>query len=187
MSYETVHPAIKEQFCEYIYENHILNSYKVLSKFEDYGHTFNISLPVSCYTNFRDALFHFRKVVYSTEEKEMECQAFAVKEHLSRVNTDACVSYLNLMFDLARELINDDSIDDCKKSDIRKLLHKLKEQNLFKRLNGMMISDDNTFNIEICTILEQIDEFHSYLQHNCKDQFILHMSDIAIQMSRRYE
>lgn len=179
MSYEAVHPMTKKQLCENIYNKHILGAYNILLKYEEYGSVFNIMLPDSCYTNFRDALFHFRKILYSLEEKEMECQAFAVKEHTSRIITDASISYMNLLFDLSRELINDDTIEDSVRMEIRKLMHKLKRFNLFKRLNGMMISDENSFYVSADEILEQIDKFYEYLNSNCKEQFIKHMKIIA--------
>ncbi len=181
MPYEVVHPMTKKLLCESIYNKYIIDSYELLSKFEEYGRVFNIALPDSCYTNFRDALFHFRKVLYSSEEIEMECQAFAVKEHTSRTITDACISYMNLLFDLSRELINDYTIEMSVRKEIRQILHKLKKFNLFKRLNGMMISEDSAFFVEADDILKQIDAFYEYVTTNCEKQFIEHMNNIAHQ------
>ena len=89
-----MHIALKGQFCEQLYENHIKVSAERLQSYEEYASAICVKIPISCYTNFRDALFHFRKVVSSMEENEIERQAFAVKEHLSRALTDAASSIL---------------------------------------------------------------------------------------------
>ena len=87
MALEKMHPFRKEQLCEQIYEDYIVESADILQLYERYSDTIQGDLPDSCYTNFRDALFHFRKLVYLSEEQELLCQEFAIKEHLSRALT----------------------------------------------------------------------------------------------------
>ena len=95
MTLERIHPVEKTHIFEGIYENYIVKSSEILLQYELYANTANIYLPCGCYTNFRDALFHFRKLASSYEEKEIECQAFAIKEHLSRALTDAASSVMD--------------------------------------------------------------------------------------------
>ena len=82
---QSMHPAEKDQFCEYIYEDFIVKTALVLCQYEKYAKVVNLYIPISCYTNFRDSLFHFRKMVSSIEEREIEEQSFAIKEHFQFV------------------------------------------------------------------------------------------------------
>ena len=79
----------KESLCQNIYTDEIVRTADYLKEFELYAQIGKKIIPVTCYTNFRDALFHFRKIVNCAEEHEIMQQAFAVKEHLHRARTDA--------------------------------------------------------------------------------------------------
>ncbi len=171
MSLEKMHPALKEQFCEQLYERHIVGSSEKLMKYEEYAHAIKARMPVSCYTNFRDALFHFRKVVSSMEESEIERQAFAVKEHLSRALTDAGSSILYHLSDVAEVLLGDEEITADVQEQIRKCLHNLKSANLRKRFGGMMISNDDMSRISHEEIQGLIDDFYKLLDEKCADKF----------------
>ena len=69
MALEKIHSVKKEHLCEQVYEDYIVKYARILEEYEDYSNTIEAYLPDSCYTNFRDALFHFRKFVYSSEER----------------------------------------------------------------------------------------------------------------------
>lgn len=84
----------KENLCQNIYTDEIIGCADYLKEFELYAKIGKKEIPVTCYTNFRDALFHFRKMVNCAEEHEIMQQAFAVKEHLNRAKTDAMTSVL---------------------------------------------------------------------------------------------
>lgn len=166
-----MHIALKGQFCEQLYENHIKVSAERLQSYEEYASAICVKIPISCYTNFRDALFHFRKVVSSMEENEIERQAFAVKEHLSRALTDAASSILYYLSLIAEELLSDIGIDSKVKSQIRKSLHDMKKANLRKRFSGMMISNDDMSNISHEEIQILVDDFYMIINDNCADKF----------------
>lgn len=171
MNLEKMHPALKERFCEQLYGKYIIISSDNLSKYEEYAETIHAKMPVSCYTNFRDALFHFRRVVSSMEENEIERQAFAVKEHLSRSLTDAGSSILYHLSSVAEDLLNDDEITGVLKVEIRKSLHLLKKAILRKRFSGMMISNDDISNISHEEIQGLIDDFYKLLDKECSEKF----------------
>lgn len=172
MSLEKIHPALRDQFCEQLYEKYIVASSEQLIKYEEYAYTIHARMPVSCYTNFRDALFHFRKVVSSMEESEIEQQAFAVKEHLSRALTDAASSILYHLSDVAEALLSDeDIVDESCKRQIRKCLHNLKNANLRKRFSGMMISNDEISSVSHEEIQDSVDKFYELLDDRCPEKF----------------
>lgn len=168
---QSMHPAEKNQFCEYIYEDFIVATSSKLQIYEEYAKTINVYIPISCYTNFRDALFHFRKMVSSVEEKEIEEQAFAIKEHLSRTLTDASSSILFWLSLVSEELLKVDIISLEVKKQIRIELHKVKNVILLKRMNGMMVSQDYSANVSHEEIQTLIEEFYTFLQANCSEQF----------------
>lgn len=160
----------KEIFCQNIYEEDIVKPSEILCSYETYANTVEILLPTGCYTNFRDALFHFRKLVVSVEDKEIECQAFAIKEHMSRALTDAATSILDHSSFVAERLLSDDKITPEVKENVRKILHKMKKANLRKRFSGMMLANDK-IKISHKEMLELIDEFYDYVNSNCKEEY----------------
>lgn len=170
MTLEKIHPVEKTHICEGIYDNYIVKSSEILFRYELYANTANIYLPCGCYTNFRDALFHFRKLAYSYEEKEIECQAFAIKEHLSRALTDAASSVMDNISFIAEKLLEDKSISDSQKQKTREMLHKMKQANLRKRFSGMMLSNDG-IKIGHEDMLGLIDSFFDFANNNCKEEF----------------
>lgn len=180
MSLEKMHPALKDQFCEQLYEKYIVGSSEKLMKYEEYAYTIHARMPVSCYTNFRDALFHFRKVVSSMEESEIEQQAFAVKEHLSRALTDAGSSILYHLSDVAEALLKDEDIvdEECKQQ-IRKCLHNLKNANLRKRFSGMMISNDDMSSVSHEEIQNLVDNFYELLDDKCPEKFAQYSNGLS--------
>ena len=94
-----------------IYTDEIVRTADYLKEFELYAQIGKKIIPVTCYTNFRDALFHFRKIVNCAEEHEIMQQAFAVKEHLHRARTDAKTSVLFYFSDVSINKISDEDID----------------------------------------------------------------------------
>ncbi len=178
-----MHPTLKDQYCEQLYEKYIVGSSEKMMKYEEYAYTIHAKMPISCYTNFRDALFHFRKAVSSMEESEIERQAFAVKEHLSRALTDAGSSILYHLSNVAEALLNDEEITKDVIDQIRKCLHNLKNANLRKRFNGMMISNDEMSSISHEEIQDLIDVFYKLLDDNCADKFAQYSNKLSISAS----
>lgn len=171
MSLEKMHPTLREQIFEQLYNDSIVDSSDKLLLYEEYVTAINAEIPVSCYTNFRDALFHFRKAVSSVEETEIERQSFAVKEHLSRSLTDASSSILHHLSCVAEELLLDNELSHEVELGIRESLHNMKKANIRKRFAGMMISNDNVENIGHDEIIKIIDNFYNLLNKECPEKF----------------
>ncbi|MCM1226126.1 MAG: hypothetical protein NC320_01715 [Clostridium sp.] len=138
-----IHETEKKQYCKNIYEMYIVKTSKILNDCKTIALSYNRKLPISCYTNFRDALFHFRKLYCSVEETAFFNQGFAIKEHLNRSKSDA-LGVIYGLFSLISELLVTNG--NLEKTDIlffRKWMHRLRTESLHKRLNGMMIFDDS--------------------------------------------
>lgn len=170
----------KKIFCQNIYKKEIVDSAEILCEYEKYANTVKVLLPIGCYTNFRDALFHFRKLVVSVEEGEIECQAFAIKEHLARALTDAATSILDHSSYVAERLLSDEKIEGEIKSNIRMILHKMKKANLRKRFSGMMLANDK-IRISHNEMLGLIDEFYGYVGSNCKYEYAKYSQEYESQ------
>lgn len=187
MSLEKMHSSVKEQFCEYVYEKYIVVAADVLKRYEEYACTINAKMPVSCYTNFRDALFHFRKMVSVVEQSEIERQAFAVKEHLSRAMTDGGNSILYHLSRVAETILQDDSIPGEVNNQIRVKLHSLKTAILRKRFSGMMISDDEFLSISHEEIQDMIDNFYSVVEESCASSFARYSIGLCDDLEKESE
>lgn len=68
MGLKKMHPALKEQFCEQLYEKYIVGSSEKLMRYEEYAYTIHAKMPVSCYTN--SILYHLSDVAESLLEDE---------------------------------------------------------------------------------------------------------------------
>lgn len=148
----------KESLCQNIYTNEIIRSAEYLKEFESYVKLGKKGIPVTCYTNFRDALFHFRKMANCSEEHEIMQQAFAVQEHLHRARTDAKTSVLFYYARVANILMDEGEVKSATKNLLRKSLHKMKNVVMMSRIDGMMLSDIviNKYNDEdVTSILEE--------------------------------
>lgn len=170
MTQEKILPIEKDQICDRIYSEYIVKAADILGGYELRANTVEILLPTGCYTNFRDALFHFRKLVSSSEETEIQNQTFAIQEHLSRSLADAACSMTDHSSFVAEKLIKDESIEDGLKCRIRKHLHAMKQAILRKRFEGMMFSD-HEMKIAHEEMIDLIDQFYRLANQNCKKEF----------------
>lgn len=180
MALEKIHSVKKERLCEQVYEDYIVKYAGILEEYEAYSNTIEANLPESCYTNFRDALFHFRRFVYSSEEKELICQEFAIKEHLSRALTDAASAVLDVLTWVAEGMLKDNDVLDEWKIQIRIMLHEMKKAFLRKRFGGMMISGDE-IKVDHAEIVKICDSFIEFSCKNCKDAFAKHSSNYVMR------
>lgn len=170
-SYLKMQITDKENLCQNIYRDEILKSADYLKEFEAYAAIGKQELNVACYTNFRDALFHFRKMVECTEEHEITQQAFAVREHLHRARTDAKTDVLFFYAGVVNRLITEKTLDRDIKLQLEQLLHKMKNVVMMSRMNGLLMSDTavNEFqNGDVSLILE---EFFDLINEKIFNQF----------------
>lgn len=161
----------KENLCQNIYTDEIIKSANYLLEYEKYAKIGKKEIPVTCYTNFRDALFHFRKMVSCLEEHEIMQQAFATKEHLSRARTDARTSVLFYFSFVASCLLDDVSIEDKVKEQLRKSMHKMKNVVMTSRIAGMMMSEVSVQKISEEEVEKIFENFFDLVQNSCFEQF----------------
>ncbi len=161
----------KESLCQNIYANEIIKTADYLKEFEAYAKIGKKKIPITCYTNFRDALFHFRKMVYCSEEHDIMQQAFAVKEHLNRARTDAKISVLFYFSRVASCLIVEGNMNSETKSKLRVLLHKMKNVVMNNRIAGMMMSDIAINRISDDDIVFILENFFDLVQDKCLSYF----------------
>lgn len=162
----------KESLCQNIYTDEIVRSMDYLKEFEAYAKIGKKEIPVTCYTNFRDALFHFRKMTNCAEEHEIMQQAFAVKEHLNRARTDAKISVLFYFSRVANYLMNEKEVDFNTKCKLRIFLHKMKNVIMMSRIDGMMMSDVSINKISDEDIMIIFRDFFDLVQEKCFSQFV---------------
>lgn len=156
----------KQQYCVEIYENNILKTMNFLNKCKMVADSYNNLLPVACFTNFRDALFHFRKLYYAAEKVEIFEQGFAIKEHLNRAKTDAIISLLTFFSNGIRKLLQKDGICNDLKKQLRFFLHKMQRINLFKRANGMMVFSYDISRVSDNEIIELILDYSAFINNS---------------------
>lgn len=170
-NYLKMQMADKETLCQNIYQQ-IIEGQIYLKNYEQYAQIGDRAIPTACYTNFRDALFHFRKMVRCSEEHEIMQQAFAVKEHLGRAQTDAKTSVLFYFARVANYLLSKESVEDEIKMEIRLLLHKMKEVVLICRIDGMMMSNVSITNANETEVDNIMRDFLDLMQDKCCEEFV---------------
>lgn len=156
----------KEEYCECIYKDHILKAKELIISCRSYACILKAKLPISCYTNFRDALFHFYKMYICVTDVDVYNQAFAINEHLSRAQTDAFNTIMNLFSCTIEAMLKNgrNKFHD----ELRGYLHYFKSYQLKKRVKGMMIFDKNISLLDTSfdEALNKISSFLDYIQKN---------------------
>lgn len=131
--------AERDIMCENIYNTCILSCSEVLADCADCANVFSEHIPVACFTNFRDALFHFRRMVHTTEYTELVRQSNAIKEHTGRAKTDAItflLEYASAVVDILRSFFSDGSTE---KKELSQLNSDICTYDLNYRLGGLML------------------------------------------------
>lgn len=81
--------AEKEKYCQNIYNEYILGTSDFLESCNEAAKVLRTYIPSGCYTNFRDTLFHFRRMADTNEEGIVLNQAASIMEHANRAMRDA--------------------------------------------------------------------------------------------------
>lgn len=161
----------KENLCQNLYTDEIIKTAQYLKDYEKYASVWKKDIPATCYTNFRDALFHFRKMVDCLEEHEIMQQAFAVREHLSRARTDAKTAVIFHYSKIASCFLQDDSVDRNIKIQLRNSLHQMKNIVLKTRISGMVMSETSINSVSEEEVDNIFETFLDLVQKKCFDQF----------------
>jgi hypothetical protein len=165
----------KDNYCHNIYQKHILKTSEFLETCDEAAKVLRAYIPFACYTNFRDALFHFRRMVRAYEVNEITCQSFAVKEHTNRAKTDAVVSLLRKCSDIALYIL-----DNCNEYELspdiliqlRNKFHIMRECISNYRLSGMMFTESKSLKISNEKWIDLIFEYFNFMNDNVKHEFI---------------
>lgn len=157
----------KDIHCENIYNNFIADTCDFIQRCEEIGKVLSIKLPSGCYTNFRDALFHFRRLVKSSEENESARQAFAIEEHSNRARTDAIVCILEYCSFVLQVLshkefeLHEEALKklDAVKNDIDNSV-------MYLRLSGIMLDQTNILRITDDEFQQLLVDFFDFINEH---------------------
>ena len=105
-------------------------------------------------TNFRDALFHYKKLYEADTVEDAIEQKEAIDEHLSRALKDCILQLVHILVSATTILYNESDLDELTKKELQKIIHNLKQAILKLRINSMDIvrvsQDDFGIITEIC-------------------------------------
>lgn len=164
MAFSKCNAVEKDALCTNIYNQFIAETSDFISSCEDIAKPLNAHLPSGCYTNFRDALFHFRRMFRSTEENEIWHQAFAIEEHANRAKTDAIVCLLEYCTFLLQILSHEDfNLSYAALERLTIIKKDIDNCVLLLRLNGIMLNQSGLLRISDSEFEELIDRFLDFI------------------------
>lgn len=173
LSLKKINPSEKEMIFQNAYSEYIVNTSDYIKRCETIADIINTYLPVECYTNFRDALFHFFKMTRSTEENEIQHQLFAVREHAGRAKTDAEISLVDELRQLILWMLKNRCFDENIQIILKDLLNCLGNYELDLRIHGMMLEDGEYLSILDMKFFDIIEDVLQKISNVAADEFIL--------------
>lgn len=133
-------------------------------------------------TNFRDALFHYKKLYEADTLEEAISQKEAINEHLSRSIKDSLIQLTQVLLFSINSIYEDPNILSNKKLLIQEGMHIIKQAVLKLRIDSMdivRISNDNLAIMDdICEairLLSKDEEIKYYLLERCS-QYVKQVS-----------
>ena len=103
------------------------------------------TLSASLFRNIRDAIFHFKAMCDCMEEDEAVRHFYSLKEHLTRGEKDAVISFGKSVADAVFDLIQMSDLDNCfEEEDIavfRQSTHMIKNIFMDMRTDGMHVKE----------------------------------------------
>lgn len=166
----------KDNICESVYVDCIYKTYDFLLSCESFAGLLGNSIPDTCYTNFRDSLFHFWKMNHSFEIREIEKQAFAVREHSNRAKTDATISLfqesLFILGNILDQILPSNDFDSEKKQKLIMIHDKISNAEMHLRLSGMMLGDEGFFRMSDDQILDLFEELLNVFEGDLTKEFL---------------
>lgn len=161
----------KDSICEDVYEKCIVETYEFLKSCENFSEIVRAKIPEGCYTNFRDALFHFRKLYRTDEWNELNCQAFAIREHTNRAKTDAAITLIRKCAKTLGFILRKPTLPRELMPIIAKKHDTLRNVEMYIRLGGMMLGDVNGFKPDDEQILDYLNDFSDFCNNNVESLF----------------
>lgn len=163
--------AEKEQYCQNIYQKYIFETSEFLVDCEDCSKILQMRIPSVCYTNFRDALFHFRRMVKSEEENTILSQANSVMEHANRAITDAKVAICMRCATLLRMMLSKNRFDENIIDALREQIDILQDWSLKLRTGGMMLVNISFFETSNEQFLEMMKQCYLCISKYAEKEF----------------
>lgn len=156
----------KEVYCETVYKRFVSETCDFIQGCEGIGNVLSIKLPSGCYTNFRDALFHFRRMCTSFEVNEIARQAFAVEEHSNRAKTDAIICILEYC-SLVLQILSHKDFRLSKETLWRlvSVKNKIDSKAMHLRLSGIMLDQTHILRISDDEFQSLLEEFFDFIDH----------------------
>lgn len=171
ISFEKIGKVQKDVICESTYNRFISAGADFLLQCEYYARIMRNYLPSGCYTNFRDALFHFYKMVKSSEEMEINRQMFAIGEHIGRAKTDAMVSLSDELQKILCYMIKRYDLSISVQGMFKEEMGVLCDYQNKLRLNGMMIRDLDVLSLDEDEFFETFERIFQYIMDNVSEQY----------------
>ncbi|MBQ8299863.1 MAG: hypothetical protein IJX99_08465 [Clostridia bacterium] len=141
-----------------------------------------IKIPPPFATNFRDSLFHYKKLYESDTVEEALQQTEAIDEHLSRAIKDSLMQLVQILLNSISKIYEDPSVSDTLKLDIQKQIHNLKQAILRLRINSMDIVRISEDSVEI------MDEIAKCIKWCSKNETIkLQLLDLCSKYVKRID
>lgn len=145
-NYNVISQKHLDNFCD-ISSDKIFSALEKISLITNLYARCQIKLLPPFATNFRDALFHYKKLYEADTVEEAIEQTEAIDEHLSRAIKDSLMQLVQILLSSITSLYNDSDFDGSVKLEIQKQIHNLKQAILKLRINSMdivRISEDST-------------------------------------------
>ncbi len=165
----------KDVICENVYHDGIVQTYDFLISCESFANIIGEMLPETCYTNFRDCIFHYWKLYRTFENTEIDKQLFAVIEHSKRAKTDASVALMKECEIILGELLVEKSFSEELERRLIKMHDKIANVEMHLRMSGMMIGESSFFCLDDEQILDLFDEMLRIFNEDAIDIFKEHV------------
>nr|WP_300816377.1 hypothetical protein [uncultured Acetatifactor sp.] len=163
--------AEKEQYCQNIYERYILETSEFLVSCDEIADVLRTYIPSGCYTNFRDALFHFRSMVNASEVSIIFSQVASIIEHANRAMRDAevalCVRCVTI-FDVLKSRVH---LEDNVLMEINQQIAALQNCILRLRLGNMMLEGMDFWTVSNEDFFDIIESYFICAETHVKDEF----------------
>lgn len=164
---QRINDGDKADLCKNVYGD-IVQTSNTFLQCDEIGKTIRVHIPPQCYTNFRDALFHFRRLCKCNEWNECLRQATSIREHLNRAKTDALVGGLTYALELSSIILGlyEESLEDSISTRLRHFRDQMDDMIVNLRINGIMLDNAKFYGSTENDYVELMMEYCSLIYDN---------------------
>lgn len=150
----------------------IFDAHNYIANFTNLYKAYYIKEIPPCATNFRDSLFHFKKLYDADTYEEALAQIESSDEHMNRLIKDSLVKYCLILVESFTEIYSSDVLDPKGKSELQHIIHLLKNYVLDIRSKSLNINRINGTD-EVGRLKEYAPIIDQFLQkYSLKDKFL---------------